>query len=59
MSWRAFSTLKAELLWRQAWGIRHEAEEAIAHYINDFYNPQRLHSALQWKNSPDHERKAA
>ncbi|WP_249211071.1 hypothetical protein [Acetobacter persici] len=27
--------------------------------INDFYNPQRLHSALQWKSPLDYDRNAA
>ncbi|GBQ80111.1 hypothetical protein AA14337_1637 [Acetobacter malorum DSM 14337] len=54
-----FKTLKAELLWRQAWRTRQNVEQAITSYINDFYNPQRLHSALQWKSPLDYERNAA
>lgn len=27
--------------------------------INDFYNPQRLHSAIQWKSPLDYDRNAA
>ncbi len=54
-----FKTLKAELLWRQAWRTRQNVEQAITCYINDFYNPQRLHSALQWKSPLDYERNAA
>ncbi|WP_152548786.1 hypothetical protein [Kozakia baliensis] len=38
---------------------RQDVEQAITRYINDFYNPQRLHSALQRKSSLDHERNAA
>lgn len=53
-----FKTLKAELLWRQAWMTRQDVEQAITSYINDFYNPQRLHSALQWKSLLDYERNA-
>ncbi|MDI6653500.1 IS3 family transposase [Gluconobacter japonicus] len=52
-------TLKAELLWRQAWMTCQEVEWALTSYINDFYNPQRLHSALQWRSPLDHERNAA
>lgn len=53
-----FKTLKAELLWRQACMTRQDVEQAITSYINDFYNPQRLHSALQWKSLLDYERNA-
>ncbi|MFT8542411.1 MAG: IS3 family transposase, partial [Acetobacter sp.] len=42
-----------------AWMTRQEVEQAITSYINDFYNPQRLHSALQWKSPLDYERNAA
>ena len=54
-----FKTLKAELLWRKAWSTRQEVEQAITSYINDFYNAQRMHSALQWKSPLDYERNAA
>ncbi|GAN68790.1 integrase core domain-containing protein [Acetobacter orleanensis] len=40
-----FKTLKAELLWRQVWSTRQDVMQAITCTINDFYNPQRLHSA--------------
>ncbi|WP_167626851.1 hypothetical protein [Gluconobacter thailandicus] len=33
--------------------------KVIARTINGFYNPQRLHSALQWNSPLDHERNAA
>ena len=54
-----FKTLKAELMWRQAWSTRQEVEQAITLYINNFYNAQRRHSALQWKSPLDHERNVA
>ncbi|KGB21498.1 Mobile element protein [Acetobacter tropicalis] len=38
---------------------RQEIEQAITSHINDFYNPHRLHSALQWKSALDYERNAA
>ncbi|WP_283091203.1 hypothetical protein [Gluconobacter kondonii] len=38
---------------------RQEVEQAITSSINDFYNAQRLHSALQWKSPLDYERNAA
>lgn len=54
-----FKTLKAEFLWRQARSTPQEFEQAIACYINDFYNPQKLHFALQWKSPLNHECNAA
>ncbi|MBR0560723.1 IS3 family transposase [Neokomagataea anthophila] len=41
-----FKSLKAELLWRQAWSTRRQATAAIFQYINGFYNPRRRHSYL-------------
>jgi len=41
-----FKSLKAELLWRQAWSTRRQATAAIFQYINGFYNPRRRHSSL-------------
>ena len=41
-----FSTLKTELLPAQPWPDYHAAHAAIGHYIDDFYNRRRLHSAL-------------
>lgn len=41
-----FKSLKAEVLWRQAWPTRRKAETAIFQYINGFYNPLRRHSYL-------------
>ncbi len=39
-----FKSLKAEVLWRQSWPTRRQAETAIFQYINGFYNPRRRHS---------------
>ena len=39
-----FKSLKAEVLWRQAWPTRRQAETAIFQYINGFYN-------LRWRHS--------
>ena len=33
-----FKSLKAELIWRQSWPTRRQAEAAIFQYINGFYN---------------------
>jgi putative transposase len=41
-----FKSLKAEVLWRQIWPTRRQAETAIFQYINGFYNPRRRHSYL-------------
>ena len=54
-----FKTIKAELIWRQTWQTRRQAEAAIFKYINGFYNPRRRHSALGWKSPVAFERKVA
>ena len=54
-----FKTIKAELIWRQSWQTRRQAEMAIFQYINGFYNPRRRHSALGGKSPLAFERKAA
>ena len=41
-----FKSLKAELIWRQNWPTRRQAEAAIFQYINGFYNTRRRHSYL-------------
>ena len=41
-----FKTLKSELVWRTVFQTRAEATEALARYIDGFYNPRRRHSAL-------------
>ena len=41
-----FKTIKAELIWRQKWPTRRQAEAAIFQYINGFYNTRRRHSYL-------------
>jgi putative transposase len=45
-----FKTLKAELIWRTIFLSRSDAEIAIGHYIDGFYNPVRRHSALGYKS---------
>jgi len=54
-----FKTNKAELLWRQTWETRRQAETSIFQYINGFYNPRRRHSALGGKSPLAFERQAA
>ena len=41
-----FATLKAELVYRRAWPIRHELEMKVFSYIEGFYNPRRRHTPL-------------
>lgn len=45
-----FKSLKAELIWRNRWETRRQAEGAIFQYINGFYNPRRRHSSLGGKS---------
>ena len=45
-----FKSLKAELIWRNAWKTRRDVEVAVFEYINGFYNPRRRHSALHGKS---------
>ena len=45
-----FKTIKTECAWRTAFGSRIEASNAIGHYIEGFYNPQRRHSSLGYKS---------
>ena len=46
-----FGALKTELLHRRSWPTRRMAKDAVASYIEGFYNPYRLHSSLDY-NSP-------
>ena len=41
-----FKSLKAELIWREKYETREQAQNALFHYINGFYNPRRRHSYL-------------
>jgi transposase InsO family protein len=50
---------KAELIWRNRWDTRRQAEGAIFQYINGFYNPRRRHSSLGGKSPLAFEQKAA
>jgi hypothetical protein len=50
---------RAELIWRNRWDTRRQAEGAIFQYINGFYNPRRRHSSLGGKSPLAFERKAA
>ena len=43
---RFFKSLKTDLIWRQKWPTRMQAESAIFHYINGFHNTRRRHPYL-------------
>jgi hypothetical protein len=54
-----FKTIKSELFWRTFFYTRDEAAQAIARYIDGFYNPVRRHSALDYISPAQFERTAA
>jgi len=54
-----FKTLKSELVWRTRFQTRSEAREALARYIDGFYNPTRRHSALDFVSPAQFERRTA
>ncbi len=51
-----FKTLKTEMIWRTRFTTRTEAVNAIARYIDGFYNPSRRHSALGYISPAQFER---
>ena len=53
-----FKTIKSELIWSVAWQSRQQAENAVARYIDGFYNPVRRHSSLGFQSPIAFERKA-
>lgn len=53
-----FKTIKSELIWTVAWQSRKQAENAVARYIDGFYNPVRRHSSLGFQSPIAFERKA-
>jgi transposase InsO family protein len=54
-----FKTLKSELIWRTVFQTRAEATEALARYIDGFYNPRRRHSALGFVSPAQFEKRSA
>ena len=54
-----FKTLKSELIWRTLFQTRVEAQQALARYIDGFYNPIRRHSALGFVSPTQFERRTA
>lgn len=53
-----FATLKKECIHRQAFATRTEAHDAVARYIDGFYNPMRRHSTLGGISPLQYERQA-
>lgn len=49
------ATLKSELVHRQHWHTRQQAQSAIFAYIETWYNPRRRHSALDYCSPVDYE----
>ena len=43
-----FARLKTELIHRQSWRTGREVRDAVARYIEGWYNPHRLHSSLDY-----------
>jgi len=50
-----FATLKTELIHRHAWATRAEVQRAVFRYIEGWYNPHRLHSALGYQSPAQYE----
>jgi len=44
-----FATLKKELVYRKTWRTAGELERAVFEYIETYYNPRRLHSAVGYR----------
>lgn len=52
---RFFLNLKMERVWQRAYANHGEARADIADYIVNFYNTQRLHSALGYQSPVAYE----
>ncbi len=50
-----FSTLKIELVYRNSWHTRDEAENAIFSYIDGWYNTERIQKELGWLSPAEYE----
>ena len=53
-----FATLETELIWRNTFRTRAQAEMATFEFIEGWYNPSRRHSALGYKSPINYERTA-
>lgn len=56
MTETAFKTIKADLVWQTCFQTREQANKALGHYIDGFYNPVRRHSALGYKSPINFEK---
>lgn len=54
-----FATLECELINRRSWPTKTEARHAIFTWIETWYNPHRLHSALNYQSPINFERNYA
>jgi putative transposase len=52
-----FATLEAELLSRTSFRSHTEARLALFEFIEGWYNPHRLHSALDYPSPVNYEKK--
>lgn len=50
-----FSTIKRELIYRQTWTSRHDAELAIFAWIEGWYNSERIMAALDMQSPNEYE----
>ena len=50
-----FSTLKTELVYRNSWRSRDEAENALFAYIDGWYNTERIQARLGWLSPAEYE----
>jgi transposase InsO family protein len=50
-----FSSLKLELIDRQAWATRAQVRRAVVDYIEVFFNRRRLHSSLNYLTPAEYE----
>ena len=50
-----FGSLKSELIDRRPWPTRRQAIDALADYIEVFYDSQRLHSTLAYRTPAEVE----
>lgn len=50
-----FSTLKTELVYRNSWRTREEAENALFAYIDGWYNTERIQARLSWRSPDEYE----
>jgi transposase InsO family protein len=50
-----FSTLKTELVYRNSWRTREEAENALFAYIDGWYNTERIQTRLGWLSPDEYE----